>query len=366
VELVVGATGQVGAAVVAELSARGTPVRAFVRPDADTSFLRDLPHVELAVGDLLEPDTVRAAVAGCEHIIATANGVSPRHRRDHRAVERVGYPTLIDEAVAAGVDRFVYLSQPMPPHEDLPMQRDKKVAEEYLRRSGLEYAIVRPAAFMESWLAFAGSRLPLRGEVAPTVRRDFWLMKVSGRFTGSTIDDRGVMMVNGGPDARYSFISARDVASILIAATTHPRACNADLEVGGPEALSWREVAEIYSQVLGREVTIKTNPAWVFRTAAAILTPFSPAAANLMALNVNAAEDMIISDAVAHALGSSGWPRCCGWRRSSRRRPPSHPPADHRLRRSTSCGRLHGSPLRRTRGPARPAARRADARQAHA
>jgi uncharacterized protein YbjT (DUF2867 family) len=304
VELVVGATGQVGAAVVAELSSRGTPVRAFVRPDADTSFLRDLPHVELAVGDLLEPTTVRAAVEGCQHVIATANGVLPRKRRDHGRVERVGYPTLIAAAREGGVERFVYLSQPMPEGEDLPMQRDKRAVERALRASGMEFTILRPGAFMESWLAFAGSDLPTRGEPTATVHRDFWFLRAFRRATHRTIDRHGIMMVNGGPDRKLSFISVQDVARLLIAATTHDLGRDADLLVGGPEALCWREVADLYAQVLGREVTVRTTPVAPLKVMSKLLAPFSPAASNLLALNVTAAAaDMVPPPDLAEALG---------------------------------------------------------------
>jgi uncharacterized protein YbjT (DUF2867 family) len=304
VELVVGATGQAGAAVVRQLSERGEAVRAFVRPDARQEAIRGLPHVELAVGDLLEPETVRAAVEGCQHVIATANGALPRKRRDHGRVERVGYPTLIDAAREAGVQRFVYLSQPMPEGEDLPMQRDKRAVERYLQASGMEYAILRPGAFMEAWLAFAGSDLPTRGEPAATVQRDFWFLRAFRRATHQTIDRHGVMMVNGGPDRKLAFISVEDVARLLIAATTHELARDADLLVGGPEVLCWREIADLYAQVLGREVAVRTSPVAPLKVMSKVLAPFSPAASSLLALNVAAAAaDMVPPPDVAEALG---------------------------------------------------------------
>jgi uncharacterized protein YbjT (DUF2867 family) len=303
-ELVVGATGQVGSAVVRQLSERGIPVRAFVRGDARSAHLRGLPHVEFAIGDLLDPTSVRWAVEGCEHVIATANGVLPRKRGDHGRVERVGYPTLIDAARDAGVQRFVYLSQPMPEGEDLPMQRDKRVVERYLQASGLEYTILRPGAFMESWLAFPGSELPTRGEPAASVDRGFWFLRAFRRATHRTIDRHGVMMVNGGPERKLTFISAQDVASLLIAATTHDLARDADLLVGGPEALSWREVADLYGQVLGREVTVRTTPLVPLRVMSSLLAPFSPAASDILTLNVAAATaDMVPPPDVAEALG---------------------------------------------------------------
>jgi uncharacterized protein YbjT (DUF2867 family) len=197
-ELVVGATGQVGAEVVRQLSERGERVRAFVRPDARTEVLEGLPGVELFVGDLFDPAAVHAAVEGCDHVIATANGVAPRRRRDHGRLERQAYPPLIGAARDAGVSRFVYLSVPMTGTANLPMKAHKRVVEAHLAVSGLEYAIVRPSAFMECWLALPGSSIPLRGERAATLERDFWFTKLYRRITGRTIEDHGWMLVNGG------------------------------------------------------------------------------------------------------------------------------------------------------------------------
>jgi uncharacterized protein YbjT (DUF2867 family) len=304
-ELVVGATGQVGAEVVRQLSERGVQVRAFVRPDARTAAIEALPGVELVEGDLFDPDCVERLVTGCEHVVATANGVAPRRRGDTGRLEEVAYPLLIGAARDAGVRRFVYLSVPMPEgREPLPMQRHKAIVEDHLRNSGLGHAIVRPSAFMESWLALPGSSIPLRGEPNATLRRDFWFTNVFRRVTGRTIEDRGVMMVNGGPDLRVSFIAVRDVARILIAATTHERARDAIIEVGGPEAVSWQEVAELYGRLLGREVHIRTSPAAPLKVMAKLMAPFSPAASNLLALNVTSGlGDAILPSAPAAELG---------------------------------------------------------------
>jgi uncharacterized protein YbjT (DUF2867 family) len=304
-ELVVGATGQAGAEVVRQLSERGVQVRAFVRPDSRTTAIEGLPGVELVQGDLFDPGCVERLVAGCDHVIATANGVAPRKRGDHGRLEEVAYPLLIGAARDAGVRRFVYLSVPMPDgHEPLPMQRHKAIVEDHLRNSGMGYAIVRPSAFMESWLALPGSSIPLRGEPNATLRRDFWFTNVFRRVTGHTIEDRGVMMVNGGPDLRVSFIAVRDVAGILIAATTHERARDAIVEVGGPEALSWREVAALYGELLGRQVRIRTSPEAPLKVMAKVMAPFSPAASNLLALNVTSGlGDTILPSEPAAELG---------------------------------------------------------------
>src|SRR5699024_7770414 len=60
--LVVGATGQLGTAVVDRLRAAGHPVRALVRPSSPRAFEPD--GVELAFGDLRDPESLVAACQG--------------------------------------------------------------------------------------------------------------------------------------------------------------------------------------------------------------------------------------------------------------------------------------------------------------
>jgi uncharacterized protein YbjT (DUF2867 family) len=304
VTLVVGASGQVGSEVVRQLAEQGRPVRAFVRPDADVAHLRRHEQVELVVGDLLQPADVHRALAGSEHVIATANSVIPRKRGEFGRVEREGYPALIAAAADAGVRRLVYLSTTVFPDDArMPSQQQKRFVERVLSTSGLEYAVVRPTAFMEVWLALPGSSLPLRGEVAPTIARDFWFTRAFRKATGHLAEGRGMLLVSGSPDVRVSFIAIRDVAALLLAATTHPAARNRILEVGGPEAPSWREVAAIYGRILGRDVQVRASSPRLFAGLRTVLTPLSPAAGNIMALQVGVAADSVVPPDVAEELG---------------------------------------------------------------
>ena len=56
-------------------------------------------------------------------------------------------------------------------------------------------------------------------------------------------------------------------------------------EVGGPEVLSWNDVVALFGKVLGKRVRAMYAPAAVFRAQQMLLSPFSPAAGNLMGMN---------------------------------------------------------------------------------
>ena len=108
--LVVGATGQLGTAIVRKLCDRRLPVRALVR---DTSNYNPINRdgVELVFGDLCNKDSLEAACQNVDTIIATANAAVPTQKRDSfRSVDDIGYANLIAAANRAKVRHFIYPS----------------------------------------------------------------------------------------------------------------------------------------------------------------------------------------------------------------------------------------------------------------
>ena len=88
--LVVGATGQLGTAVVDRLAKARVRVRALVRPTSPREFATE--GVELAFGDLREPESLVAACQGMATVVATANAVVPRVPGTFDEVEDTGTP----------------------------------------------------------------------------------------------------------------------------------------------------------------------------------------------------------------------------------------------------------------------------------
>jgi uncharacterized protein YbjT (DUF2867 family) len=229
--LVVGATGVVGRAIAARLLARGETVRALVRPGSRAADL-EAAGADLVAGDLRDTGSLGRACRGADVVVTTANAASPRLAGDSpETVDAAGNAALFDAAKAAGVRQVVYVSAYIADAgSPVPFLRAKGRAELHLERCGVAWTILRPAAFMESWPAFvvgmpcaAGRpvRLPL-----PPVRR-------------------------------HSFVSADDVAALAAAVAGHEAAMGRRFDVGGPEAMTWADVARVYGEVLGREVPIE-------------------------------------------------------------------------------------------------------------
>ncbi len=164
--LVTGGTGFVGGALVRLLVRRGWEVRVLARKTSRVDELRQL-GVEIAYGDILEPDSVLSAIDGCP-VVFHAAAIYELWIRDRDTLMRTeieGTRTVMEAALTAGVQRVVYTSSAIvigerrgeTGHEDTPHRgyflssyeeakfRAEEAARTFLDR-GLPLVIVNPAA----------------------------------------------------------------------------------------------------------------------------------------------------------------------------------------------------------------------------
>jgi len=110
--LITGATGKVGSRLVKRLAERGDQLRALVRDPKRAEDLRGdrRDRIELVVGDLLDPDSLAAAVRGADavvHCAAFFRGATPEQAH---AVNDLGTRHLASAARDASVKRFIFIS----------------------------------------------------------------------------------------------------------------------------------------------------------------------------------------------------------------------------------------------------------------
>ena len=232
--LVSGATGMLGSEICRLLTEGGRPVRALVRATANAEHVARLKAlgVEPVRGDLKDRASLDAACRQASAVISTATAIGSRQAGDSiEEIDLQGQVNLVDAAVGAGVRHFVLVSFP-PVDLTFPLQTAKRTVEDRLRRSGMTYTILQPTCFAEIWLS------PHLG---------FEPAHARARIFGSGRN-------------RISWISFRDVAKSVVAALDNPRAANAVIRLGGPEALSPTEVVRLAEQVTGKSFDVEHVP----------------------------------------------------------------------------------------------------------
>lgn len=147
--LVAGATGQTGRRIVEELLKNQIEVKALVRNIAQAKTILP-PEAELIEGDVLNPNTLAAAMTDC-NVVLCATGATPSFDiTGPYQVDYIGTKNLVEIAKKNGIEHFVLVSSLCVSQFFHPLNLFwlilywKKQAENYLQNSGLTYTIVRP------------------------------------------------------------------------------------------------------------------------------------------------------------------------------------------------------------------------------
>lgn len=223
--LVTGATGKLGQLIVQRLLALKQPVRAFTRrPDAARKLFGE--SVQVAAGEFGDRRSLDDALRGAGRLLLLSP-ISARLVTDQISVA--------DAAVAAGVQRIVKISGSDwtidPPGNSI---------------SGDAHAAV------ERHLA----RLPL---VAVSLRPNAWMQVSLANTVRQAIANNTVVAAN--PDAGIGYIDARDIADVAVDQLLADNVAGGTLNLTGPDIVTARQVAELLSTALKRQIAaVKRRP----------------------------------------------------------------------------------------------------------
>ncbi len=245
--LVAGGTGQLGSALVRRLTERGMSVRVLTRAPERASHLAG-PLVEVVRGDVRDPGSLAGAVAGADTVVSAVHGFTGKNDVSPRTIDRDGNVNLVDAAAAAGAAFVLTSVVGAAPGSRISLFRAKHAAEQYLRRSGVPWTIVRATAFVETWAAILGTPLLEKNQA----------------------------MVFGRGDNPINFVSADDVAALVELAVVDPALRGRAIEIGGTDNVSFNQLAAMLRHAAGRPGPVRHIPRAVLRAIATLLAPFNP------------------------------------------------------------------------------------------
>jgi NADH dehydrogenase len=268
---VTGATGFVGGYILRELLANDHDVTVLVRPGSEQRLNVLLDRVTVAYGDITQPDTLSGKLDGCDAVIHLVGIIreAPEVGITFERIHLDGAKHVIDAAKAAGVKRFILMSaNGVKPRDEArsAYQWTKYEAEEYLKRSELEYVIFRPSVVFgkpssgqpefvsqlaKDMFGLPGFLpLPLFKEGLPSLAS---VVKGLFPFARKWQQD----LSRNGATFEMQPVAVENVAEAFVKALTEPVAKNKTYAVGGPDRFRWGELLDTISYGLGRR-----KPRW--------------------------------------------------------------------------------------------------------
>jgi uncharacterized protein YbjT (DUF2867 family) len=232
--LVAGGTGRLGTLVVSRLAARGVDVRVLTRDPARARHLGDMAS-EIVKGDVRDRASVERAMRGVAVVVSAVQGFAGPGRTTPASVDRDGNANLVDIAASAGADVVLVSIVRASPDNPMDLFRAKYDAEQHLRASSVPWTIVRASAFVELWADI---------------------------MTKPIVFGRG--------DNPINFVSVGDVAAVVERAVRDASLRGEVLEVGGPQDITFNELAALLQEIRGHQAKVRHVPRWLLHTMAPV------------------------------------------------------------------------------------------------
>lgn len=234
--LLTGASGKTGSETAKALAAKGVRVRALVRNPGKAADLA-AAGIELVTGDVADEAAVSKALAGVDRLL-----ILLPNSELQVALEK----QLVDAAKKGGVRHVVKMSSmEAVAAAKTPIPQGHWAVEEYIRRSGLAWTMIKPNFFMQNFLQSAKSIKENRSFAWPM------------------------------GDGRTAMADARDIGAVTAEALAGRGHEGQSYEITGPELLSFHQAAERFSEVLGTKITyVAADPAAYLDILKRILPPW--------------------------------------------------------------------------------------------
>ncbi|MBN2551059.1 MAG: NAD(P)H-binding protein [Anaerolineales bacterium] len=239
--LVTGGTGFIGRVLIRHLVENGYQVRTLIRPSPRSPNLPRGVSVDVAVSSLNDERGLRAAMVGIDTVFHLASAERGGPRADLMHVDIQGTRAVAEAASDAGVERLFYLSHLGADRASAyAVLKSKAIAEEFVRRSGLDYTVVRTALVFGVDDGFTTSLAQILSSLP-------FLFLLPG--DGSTL---------------LQPLWVEDLATCLVWSLENPEMRKRTIDIGGAEYLSLRQVIEaIMAEINTRRVILGIPPPYL-------------------------------------------------------------------------------------------------------
>ncbi|MDH5621765.1 MAG: NAD(P)H-binding protein [Gammaproteobacteria bacterium] len=256
---IIGGTGFVGSYLTDGLLSAGHSVSMLVRRGSE-SKLRSAERVRTVTGDIADSASIRRLLEGCDAVIYNV-GILREVKRTgntYEATQYQGVVNTVNAALEVGVRRLLLMSANGVKVPGTPYQETKCRAEAFALESGLDVTVFRPSVI------FGDPRGTM--EFATQLFREMVRPPVPS-----------VNFVTGG-GVVMSPIHVKDVADAFLAALEKDECIGKTYVLGGPEALSWKQMVSRIAQAAGREKWFLPMPMGLMRIGATLFDwlPFFP------------------------------------------------------------------------------------------
>ena len=256
--VLIGGTGFLGGAVAEEMVRRKLPLRCLVRKGADISRLKQL-KVELCEGDARDVDSLKKFVEGAETVVSSfTTRIFKRPKaaffweNDYR-----GNVNLIQLAREQQVKKYIFVSYwGLAKFGDFEHGRVKKVVEDLLQVSGLDYTIFRVTTLATDMSVLLGNRL----------KKKRWALMFMKR------------------EEKVRPILPEDLARCMVDALDNKKASYKILEVAGEEEYTFVELRDLFSKILSKKVNFVFLPPKLAYFIAGVVDSFTGRAYNAKGL----------------------------------------------------------------------------------
>ena len=245
--LVVGASGYIGSHIVGHLRRAGYAVRALVR-NPDQLADERAQGVELFVGQVTRPETLAGLCDGVSVVISALGVRSLARKPSPWEVDYQGNLNVLTLAQQAGVTHFIFLAvlHGAELRASVPVLEPRERFVDALQRSRLAWTILRPTGLFNDMQPFFQQA------------------------------QRGRVFLLGSGDARINPIHPDDLAAEAARCIEDAGSRNRSLDIGGPDILSYTEIAELAFDALARKPHITHLAPWLVDGASQALRPFNP------------------------------------------------------------------------------------------